>query len=112
VLQRATLEGVPGVVDLRFSLQGGVAGEWRGTFFFQADDQSTLTRLMGDRRAVLETTLEEARRALPVTIMSCTPSGVALFQSDKPTVPADRPRWPTRGAPAPGTPAPAAPAGT
>jgi hypothetical protein len=110
MLQRATLEGVPGVVDLRFRLQRGVEGEWLGTFFFQPDDQPTLTRLTSDCRAVLETTLEEARRTLPVTITSCTPGGVALFQSDKPSVPAERPRWPTRGAPAAGGPALGTPA--
>jgi len=92
VLLKATLAGVPGDVDLSYQLRRGVDGEWRGTFFFQADDPTSLNRLMGDRRAVLETTLEEARRALPVTITSCTPGGVALFESDKRTVSLDRPR--------------------
>jgi hypothetical protein len=33
MLQRATLGGIAGVVDLGFRLRSGTDGEWAGTFF-------------------------------------------------------------------------------
>ena len=87
---RATLGGVSGAVDLNFRFRNGVDGEWRGTFFFGADDEVTIARMVGDRPAVLETTLEEERRILPVMVTSFTPNGVA-FYTDEPSVPTDRP---------------------
>ncbi|MGE0161050.1 MAG: hypothetical protein AB7T31_16755 [Gemmatimonadales bacterium] len=90
MLQRATLGGVSGVVDLQFQLHSGMDGEWLGTFFFQPDDEPTVARMNRDREAVLETTLEEERRTLPVTITS-SGSGLAFFRSDAWSSPTDRP---------------------
>jgi hypothetical protein len=98
MLQRATLGGISGVVDLEFRLRSGTTGEWAGTFFFQPGDEPTISRMMADRPAVLETTLEEERRTLPVEITSAG-SGLAFFRSDKWSRPTDRPgRRSSRGA--------------
>jgi hypothetical protein len=90
-MQRATLGGVPGDVDLRFQFRSGVEGEWLGTFVFRPDDEPTVANMVGDRRAVLETTLEEERRTLRVKVTSVPRKGLALFESDEWTVPTDRP---------------------
>jgi hypothetical protein len=89
MLRRATLGGIAGVVDLGFQLRSGTDGVWEGTFFFQPGEESMLSRLE-DRPAVLETTLEEERRTLPVTITSAG-SGLAFFRSDAWSRPTDRP---------------------
>jgi len=90
MLQRATLGGIAGVVDLGFRMHSGVDGEWEGTFFFQPSDERMVSRMLENRPAVLETTLEEERRTLPVTITSAG-SGLAFFRSDEWSRPTDRP---------------------
>jgi hypothetical protein len=96
MLQRATLGGVTGVVDMGFRMQSGVDGEWEGTFFFQPGDEPIVSRMLQDR-PVLETTLEEERRILPVTITAAG-SGLAFFRSDEWSRPTDRPsRLPSPG---------------
>jgi hypothetical protein len=94
MLQRATLGGIAGVVDLGFRMQWGVDGEWEGTFFFQPGNEPLLSRIEQDRPAVLETTLEEERRTLPVTITAAG-SGLAFFRSDQWSRPTDRPGRPS-----------------
>ena len=90
MLQRASLGGVSGIVDLQFQLRSGVDGEWRGTFFFEPGDEPTVARMKRNRPVVLETTLEEERRTLPVTITSAG-SGLAFFHSGEWSSPTDRP---------------------
>jgi hypothetical protein len=90
MLRRATLGGIAGVVDLGFQLRSGTDGEWEGTFFFQPGDEPMVSRMMEDRPAVLETTLEEERRTLPVTITAAG-SGLAFFRGNGWSRPTDRP---------------------
>jgi hypothetical protein len=90
MLLRATLGGIAGVVDLGFQLRSGTDGEWEGTFFFQPGDEPMISRMMEHRPAVLETTLEEERRTLPVTITSAG-SGLAFFRGEAWSRPTDRP---------------------
>jgi hypothetical protein len=66
-------------------------GEWRGTFRFKPDDEPKIASLVGDRPAVLETTLEEERRLLRVKITSVKTGGRALFRTDEWSVPTDSP---------------------
>jgi hypothetical protein len=89
-MQRATLAGVPGDVDLQFRFRHGMQGEWRGTFAFRPDDEPTLAGLVGDRPAVLETVLEEERRILRVTITALE-RGRARFRTSEWSIPTDVP---------------------
>lgn len=77
--QRAMLEGVPGVVDLHFHLSSGVDGEWRGTF--RADDEDSVTGMVGKRPLTLETRLEEEGRSLPVVVTAFGADGTAVFRT-------------------------------
>ncbi len=94
-MRRATLGGVPGDVDLRFRFRRGLEGEWRGTFRFRPDDEPTIASMIGDRPAVLETTLEEERRILRVKITSLKAGGRALFRTSERSIPTDVPSIPS-----------------
>ena len=84
MMLQATLAGIPGIVDLRFLMRSGLDGEWKGTFFGSVDG------ILDNRGALLETTLEEERRILPVTFTSGD-RGLVSFRSDARSVPTDRP---------------------
>jgi hypothetical protein len=56
----------------------------------QPGDESSIARMISDCPAVLETTLEEERRTLPVEITAAG-SGLAFFRSHAWSKPTDRP---------------------
>ena len=82
MLQRATLAGVQGAADLHFRHRNVLEGTWVGAFVYRIDDEWAIARVMkSGGPAVLETSIEGQRRAVPVTITSFTDTGLAFFQA-------------------------------
>jgi hypothetical protein len=87
VLQRATLGGVKGVVDIHFRTRDELDREWRGTFVFHAEDEPAIALMSETGTATFETLIEGERRSLAVNIVSFTHTGLAFFEAKESLTP-------------------------
>lgn len=80
-LQEAKLGGVTGSADLRWRRRSLANRDWRGTFVFEPEDETTIANLVDARRStVYEALIDGQPKKLAVKVTSFSPIGVAFFE--------------------------------